>query len=68
MLREERQARSITAKELSLKLRLDKSYVSRVERGYRTLDAIELIDLLQAMEVDAGNFFARLLERIRAKA
>jgi len=63
MLKEERVARALTAKDVSLKLRLHSTYISRVERGYRTVDVIEVIDILEAIGAEPKSFFLRFLDR-----
>lgn len=66
MLRSEREAKGLTAKELSTKLQLHPTYVSRVERGYRTVDVVELLDILQAMEVSAKEFLGRYVDCLKS--
>lgn len=45
----------LSARQLSLKLRMSPSYVARVERGERTLDVIEFLDLCRVLGVDSAT-------------
>jgi transcriptional regulator with XRE-family HTH domain len=67
MLRIERQAKGLSAQELSLRLQMHPTYVSRVERGYRSIDVIELLDLLQAMGAETKGFLDRFVDQTRQK-
>lgn len=65
LLRAEREAKGITAQDLSLRLQMHQTYVSRMERGYRSLDVIELLDILNAMGVEPKEFLIRLVDEVR---
>lgn len=65
LLRAEREAKGITAQDLSLRLQMHQTYVSRMERGYRSIDVVELLDILDAMGVDPRGFMDRFLIAIR---
>lgn len=65
LLRREREKAGMTAKELSLKLGAHPTYVSRVERGYRTVDVVEFFDLACAMGVDSARLYAEFVTAVR---
>jgi transcriptional regulator with XRE-family HTH domain len=65
MLRRFRQRRRLRQSDLAERIDRDQALVSKVERGDRRLDVIELRDWLSAMEVDFLVFMAELDERIR---
>lgn len=67
MLRAERDSKGLTAQELSIRLRMHPTYVSRVERGYRSVDLVELLDILKAMESDPKTFLIQFLDEARPK-
>ena len=46
---------------------MHKTYVSRVERGYRSIDVVELIDILEALGADAKEFWERFLKEVTEK-
>lgn len=52
LLKEARQNKGVTQVELAAKLGNTQTFVSKMERGERRLDAIELIEVLEALEVD----------------
>ena len=68
MLRAEREAKGITAQDLSLRLQMHQTYVSRMERGYRSIDVVELLDLLDAMEVEPKSFLSRFIDTVNSKS
>ena len=65
MLRAEREAKGISAQELSYRLQMHRTYVSRMELGQRSLDVVELLDLLEAMGVEPKAFIGRLVDEIK---
>ena len=67
-LRELIQAREgvgVTQVELAKRLRVGQSAISKVERGERRLDAVELYSWCRALKVPFREFTARLDERLR---
>ena len=52
LLKDLRQQSGLTQKELCGRLSQEITYVSKVERGTRRIDAIELLDYLAALELD----------------
>ncbi len=62
MLRAEREAKGISAQELSFRLQMHRTYISRMELGQRTLDVVELLDILEAMGLEPKAFFGRFID------
>ncbi|MDZ8264055.1 helix-turn-helix transcriptional regulator [Nostoc sp. ChiQUE01b] len=61
LLIEARKAAKLTQAELSAKLELPQSYVSKYERGERRLDVIEFLQVAQVLEIDPLAFIKELL-------
>lgn len=59
---EARKAAKLTQAELSAKLELPQSYVSKYERGERRLDLIEFLQVAQVLEIDPLAFIEELLK------
>lgn len=57
-LRELRHQSKLTQKELCLRLGQEITYVSKVERGTRRIDAIELLDYVHALGADPSKFLS----------
>ncbi|MEH1815523.1 MAG: helix-turn-helix transcriptional regulator [Nostoc sp.] len=62
LLIEARKAAKLTQTELSAKLGLPQSYVSKYERGERRLDVIEFLQVAQVLEIDPLAFIKELLK------
>ncbi|MBD2244176.1 helix-turn-helix domain-containing protein [Nostoc sp. FACHB-888] len=62
LLIEARKAAKLTQAELSAKLELPQSYVSKYERGERRLDVIEFLQVVQVLEIDPLAFIEELLK------
>ncbi|MBD2561197.1 MULTISPECIES: helix-turn-helix domain-containing protein [Nostoc] len=62
LLIEARKAAKLTQAELSAKLELPQSYVSKYERGERRLDVIEFLQVAQVLEIDPLAFIKELLK------
>ena len=62
LLIEARKAAKLTQAELSEKLELPQSYVSKYERGERRLDVIEFLQVAQVLEIDPLAFIEELLK------
>ena len=62
LLIEARKAAKLTQVELSAKLELPQSYVSKYERGERRLDVIEFLQVAQILEIDPLAFIEELLK------
>ena len=57
-LRRAREAQGVTQIELARKLRVDQSWISKVERGTRRLDVVELEIWCKAIGVSINDFVA----------
>lgn len=57
-LRELRNQSKLTQKQLCLLLGQEVTYVSKVERGTRRIDAIELLDYVHALGTDPSKFLS----------
>lgn len=66
LLREFRQAREMTQVELAKKLGMTQSELSKVERGARRIDFVELRHWVAALGVDMGLFVAEFEARLDA--
>ncbi|MEH2304398.1 helix-turn-helix domain-containing protein [Nostoc sp.] len=62
LLIKSRKAAKLTQAELSAKLELPQSYVSKYERGERRLDVIEFLQVAQVLEIDPLAFIEELLK------
>ncbi|MFW9265012.1 helix-turn-helix domain-containing protein [Nostoc sp. CALU 546] len=62
LLIEARKTAKLTQAELSAKLELPQSYVSKYERGERRLDVIEFLQVAQVLEIDPLAFIKELLK------
>ncbi|MDZ8221605.1 helix-turn-helix transcriptional regulator [Nostoc sp. ChiVER01] len=62
LLIEARKAAKLTQAELSAKLELPQSYVSKYERGERRLDVIEFLQVAQVLKIDPFTFIEELLK------
>lgn len=56
LLKEARESRGLTQDALGRRLKKPQSYLGKIETYQRRLDVLEFFDLLEAMEVDAGEF------------
>jgi hypothetical protein len=51
---------------VSLRLQAHPSFVSRIERGHRTIDVVEFLDVAKAIGVEPEAMFAAFLEKTRS--
>lgn len=68
LLREVRLAKGVSQVELASRLDLEQTHVSRIERGGRRLDVLELRSWLQALNCDPVTFHAELETRLSRPA
>ena len=66
MLRDVRSAVGLTQIELADRLKVHQTEISRVERGIRRLDLLELHDWLEALSVPLVEFVVELDDRLLA--
>ena len=60
LLVEARRSAGLSQAELAAKLRRPQSFVSKYERGERRVDVIEFLEIVEALELDAGALLAKL--------
>jgi len=65
LLREARRTSGLTQVQLAAKLKITQSVLSKVERGERRIDVVELRALCTAMGVDLVDFVRRLERELR---
>ncbi len=63
LLTELRKARGLLQQDVADRSGRPQGFVSKVERGSRRLDVIELLDFLRALDADPHEFIDRLLEQ-----
>lgn len=63
-LRAAREAADVTQIEVARRLHNTQTFVSKVERGERRLDVIDLIDYLEAIRGDPAAFIRDLLREL----
>lgn len=61
LLAQARAASGLSQRQLSRRLAMPPTYVSKVERGERRVDALELIELVLAMDADPLPVLATLV-------
>jgi len=66
LLRAWREAAGLTQDEIAARLGNTQSFVSKVERGERRLDVVELVEWCEALELDPQEAFGQILQiRVR---
>ena len=63
-----REKAGLKQSDVAARLGLPASYLSKIENGTRRLDVIELIQIAEAMEVDAAALVRELRNRIASAA
>lgn len=63
-LTEARRAASVTQVELAARLKKPQSFVSKMERGERRLDFVELVAVVRALSLDERQFLDALLRAL----
>ena len=66
LLREARQEAGLTQTELAKKLKQSQSFVTKVERGDRRLDIIQLRTMCQTFGLTLAEFVSRLEKALRS--
>ena len=67
MLRELREQKLLTQKELADKIGSDQTFVSKIEIGERRLDIIELKYICEALEIQLVDFIKQVEQKIQKK-
>lgn len=68
LLREVRFKAEVTQVELARRLGVHQTYVSKIEKGVRRIDAVELMRWVEALDHDLYKFFADFKRRLKALA
>ena len=61
-----REAKGLKQQDVASRLGLPASYLSKIEHGTRRLDAIEFIQIAEAIEVDPADLMRALNDALRA--
>jgi transcriptional regulator with XRE-family HTH domain len=64
-LREARTSAGLSQEDLAKKMGWDQTYVSKIERGVRRVDVVELIAICEVLGIDPGEFVAELHRRFK---
>ena len=67
LLVETRKGKKVTQVALAKKLKTDQSTVSKMERGERRIDVIELRSICWAIKVPLVDFVAEMEERLKSR-
>jgi len=59
-LRKARVDSGLSQEDLAKRLGWDQTYVSKIERGVRRVDVVELIGICEALRLDAADFVRQL--------
>jgi transcriptional regulator with XRE-family HTH domain len=59
-LQQARADAGLSQEQLARKIGWDQTYVSKIERGVRRVDVVELIGICEVLGVDASHFVKRL--------
>jgi transcriptional regulator with XRE-family HTH domain len=65
VLRDSRQAKSMSQEQLAAAAGLDRSFISMVERGIQSPNIVVLLKLAEVLEVPAADLIAKLEAAIR---
>ena len=65
LLRDLREQAGVTQVELGNRLGNTQTFVSKFERGERRVDVVEFTEICEALGMDPGEAFARLIEKRR---
>ena len=65
MLREAREMKAVSQRELSRRLGHQFTYIVKIEGGTRRVDVVELVEICLALEVDPAELVAKLRDGMR---
>jgi transcriptional regulator with XRE-family HTH domain len=63
-----REAAGMSQEQLAKQLGWDQTYVSKIERGVRRVDVVELIGICDAIDINAADFMKTLLQKFKVAA
>ncbi len=66
LLREARELRAVSQRDLSHRLGQDFTYIAKIELGRRRLDVVELIEICFILGIEPAEFVERLASEMRA--
>ena len=64
-LRDARTNAGLSQEDLAKKMGWDQTYVSKIERGVRRVDVVELIAICEVLGIDPGQFVTDLRRQIK---
>jgi len=64
LLREARESRNVSQRELSKRLGQQFTYIVKIERGTRRVDVVELVEICQALGADPVELVGRLSQHM----
>ena len=67
MLREAREMKAVSQRELSKRLGQGFTYVVKIERGTRRVDVVELVEICLALGVDPADLVGRLRDEMKGE-
>jgi len=66
LLKEARQQKRVTQIELAERIQNTQTFVSKMERGSRRLDVLELVEVLEALNIAPESWFREFLKQREA--
>lgn len=67
MLRQAREAKGVSQRQLSLHLGKSNNYIANIERGTRRLDLVELVLICDQLELNATEFVASFVSQLKQR-
>ena len=63
-----REAAGVSQEQLAKQVGWDQTYVSKIERGVRRVDVVELIGICDAIDINAADFMKTLLKKFKGSS
>ena len=63
-----REAAGVSQEQLAKQVGWDQTYVSKIERGVRRVDVVELIGICDAIDINAADFMITLLKKFKGSS
>ena len=63
-----REAAGVSQEQLAKQVGWDQTYVSKIERGVRRVDVVELIGICDAIDINAADFMKTLLKKFKVSS
>jgi transcriptional regulator with XRE-family HTH domain len=64
-LQQARVQAGLSQEDLAKKIGWDQTYVSKIERGVRRVDVVELVAICEVIGIDAGDFVKQVYRKFR---